>query len=287
VFIWFSRINTLKCSYSILAEAFMSLSPLPVLFVSHGAPTFATDPGVAGPRLGEVGRRLAGVSAVLVVSPHWQTDGAVHVGSVAAPETIHDFGGFPRALYALRYPVAGHPVLAQRAAGLLGDAGFPVRMDETRGLDHGAWVPLMHLLPDAGVPVFQVSPPHGMDTAGALALGRALAPLREQGVLIVGSGSLTHNLYEFRGQHLHPEAYAAEFTQWVREAMQAGDVEALLDYRQRAPHAQRAHPTEEHFLPLLVAVGAATPADPVEVIDGGIVHGVLSMESYVLGVLAA
>jgi 4,5-DOPA dioxygenase extradiol len=260
---------------------------LPVLFISHGAPTFAIDPGVAGPRLGEVGRRLTGVSAVLVVSPHWQTDGAVHVGSVAAPETIHDFGGFPPALYALRYPAPGHPAMARRAAELLSDAGFPVRIDENRGLDHGAWVPLMHLLPDAGVPVFQVSLPHGLDTAGALALGRALAPLREQGVLIVGSGSLTHNLYEVRGQHPQPAAYAVEFTQWVREAMLSGDTEALLDYRQRAPHAQRAHPTEEHFLPLLVTVGAGSTGDPVEVIDGGIVYGVLAMESYVVGKLAA
>jgi len=265
-------------------------APLPVLFISHGAPTFAVEPGLAGPQLTALGRALPPPAAVLVVSPHWMTRGGAGVGTAEYPETIHDFGGFPPALYALQYPAQGHPELARRAAALLAEAGFAARTDAQRGLDHGAWVPLLHLYPDAGVPAFQVSLPQPLDPAGALALGRALAPLRAQGVLIVGSGSLTHNLHEFRGDG-GDAPYVARFTGWVREAvrkaMQDGDMTPLLDYRRQAPDAARAHPTEEHFLPLLVALGAATAGDPVQVIDGGIVYGMLSMESYVFGSLRA
>jgi 4,5-DOPA dioxygenase extradiol len=256
---------------------------LPVLFVSHGAPTFALEPGLAGPRLTDVGRQLPPVEAVLVVSPHWATNGEVRVAATGHPETMHDFGGFPRELYGLHYAATGHPALAKRTALLLGEAGFNAVLDPSRGLDHGAWVPLSYLFPEAQVPVFQVSLPLPLDTAGALALGRALAPLREQGVLIVGSGSLTHNLYEFRSHGSHEEPYVREFTQWVRDAVVRGDVQRLIDYERLAPHASRAHPGNDHFLPLLVALGAAAPGDSVQVIDGGITHGVLSMESYVIG----
>ncbi|MFC4523817.1 dioxygenase [Cupriavidus pinatubonensis] len=264
---------------------------LPVLFISHGAPTFATEPGMAGPQLTELGRALPPAKAVLVVSPHWMTPREVHVSTNAQPETIHDFGGFPRALYELQYPVAGHPALAARTAELLKASGFPTRLDPQRGLDHGAWVPLRHLLPDAHVPVFQVSLPHPLDPAGALALGRALAPLRDEGVLIVGSGSMTHNLNEFRGHGSGEAPYVAEFTRWVRGAVRAatqhGNVQPLIDYRSLAPQAVRAHPSDEHFLPLLMALGAASAGEPLQVIDGGITYGVLSMESYAIGASAA
>ena len=262
-------------------------TPLPVLFVSHGAPTFAIEPGLAGPQLAALGRALPAAEAVLVVSPHWMTRGGVRVTASPLPETIHDFGGFPRDLYALRYPAAGHPALAARTAELLAQAGYQAGTDPRRGLDHGAWVPLRHLYPEAQVPVFQVSLPQPLDPAGALAFGRALAPLRGQGVLIVGSGSMTHNLYEFRGHGGGDAPYVAQFTQWVREAtrnaMRDGDVQPLIDYRRLAPHAERAHPTDEHFLPLLVAIGAAAAGEPLQVIDGGITYGILSMESYVIG----
>jgi len=256
---------------------------LPALFVSHGAPTFAVEPGLAGPQLTEAGRRLPRPEAVLVVSPHWATDGGVRVATAGHPETIHDFQGFPPALYELRYPAQGHPALAVRAARLLEEAGFDVALDPARGLDHGAWVPLSYLFPDASVPVFQVSLPRPLDPAGALALGRALASLRGQGVLIVGSGSLTHNLYEFRGHSAGEEPYVREFTQWVRAAVVAGDVRRLVDYERLAPHASRAHPGDDHFLPLFVTLGVAGFGDAVQVIDGGIAHGVLSMESYIIG----
>ena len=259
-----------------------AMTTAPTLFISHGAPTFALEPGRLGPRLKALGEQLSGVTAVLVVSPHWQTRD-VRVMSTAAPETIHDFGGFPSALYELQYPAAGHPRYAAEAGRLLADAGFAGGLDDRRGLDHGAWVPMRHLLPGADVPVFQVSMPHGLNTASALEFGRALAPLREQGVMIVGSGSMTHNLYEFRQSGSAAADYAIEFTQWVRRAVASNDIEGLVNYRQLAPHAERAHPTEEHFLPLLVALGARTDTEAMQVMDGGIANGVLSMESYAWG----
>lgn len=239
---------------------------------------FALEPGVLGPRLRGLGASLADITTVLIVSPHWQTT-AVRVGTGSAPATVHDFGGFPGELYELQYPAPGAPDMAREAAGLLTDAGFAVTLDEQRGLDHGAWVPLRYLFPAADVPVFQVSLPHEIDAAGALRLGAALAPLRARGVLIVGSGSLTHNLHEFR-RHIDDPHYAQRFADWVKDTVRARDVASLLDYRRRAPHAARAHPTEEHFLPLLVALGASDDSEPGEWLSGGMTYGVLSMDSF-------
>lgn len=255
----------------------------PALFVSHGAPTFALDPGLLGANLKAMGPRLTGIEAVLVVSAHWQSRG-VRVMSSSAPETIHDFGGFPPELYRLEYPSPGAPRIAHTAARLLAAEGFPVVEDAERGLDHGAWVPLMHLFPDAKMPVFQVSMPYDLDTAIAWRLGRALGSLRESGVLVVGSGSLTHNLYEVRHNGSHSEPYAREFADWVKNAVLAHDTDRLIRYRRNAPHAERAHPTEEHYLPLMVALGAGSVGDETpEVIEGGITYGVLSMESFAWG----
>ena len=254
----------------------------PVFFISHGAPTFALEPGQLGPRLGAIGQRLSGASAILVVSPHWQTR-TISVMTTARPGTVYDFGGFDPALYKLQYPAAGQPELAAEAVRLLGEAGFAVDTDARRGLDHGAWVPLMHLRPQADVPVFQVSLPAALDTAGAVRLGRALAPLRRRGVVIVGSGSLTHNLYEFRQSASDVAPYAREFAAWTRDVVTHGEIDRLVDYRRLAPHAERAHPTEEHFLPLLVAMGAQATGEAAQVIEGGITHGVLAMDSYVWG----
>ncbi len=258
------------------------MNRLPTLFVSHGAPTFAIEPGLAGPRLSALGRTLPRPRAVLVVSPHWMTPGP-RVGVASRPQTIHDFGGFDPALYEIDYPVDGHPELARRALAVLADAGWAPRPDEGRGLDHGAWVPLRHLYPAADVPSFQVSLPAQLDGDAAWAFGVALAPLAEEGVLIVGSGSLTHNLAEFRWGPVGHEAYATEFAAWVREAIIRGDSDRLRQTLARAPHAARAHPTAEHFWPLLVAAGAAASALPATVIEGGLTHGVLSMDSFVFG----
>jgi len=256
----------------------------PALFVSHGSPMFAVEPGQLGPRLAELGSRLDGARAILVASPHWQTRN-VHVSTSAAPATIHDFGGFPDALYRLRYPAPGAPEFARKAAALLGRAGF-LADEDARGLDHGAWVPLLHLRPQADLPVFQVSMPHYLDARNALHLGVALRPLRDEGVVVVGSGSMTHNLREFFGGAADGD-YARAFAEWVGEAVGRRDVEALVGYRRRAPHAERAHPTEEHYLPLLVALGASRDDETLSYVPGGITDGVLSMDSFAWGAARA
>jgi 4,5-DOPA dioxygenase extradiol len=253
----------------------------PALFISHGAPTFALEPGLLGSRLTALGERIAPASAIVVVSPHWQTCG-IRVTGAARPATMHDFGGFPPSLYQLTYASPGAPALALETASLLVEGGFVAQVDTERGYDHGAWVPMRYLRPDADTPMIQVSMPHNLDTAGALRLGEVLAPLRDRGVAVVGSGSLTHNLHEVR-RSADAVAYATAFAAWSREAVLANDVAALRDYRRLAPSAIRAHPTEEHYLPLLVAAGAAR-GDAPTAIDGGITYGVLSMDSYAWGV---
>jgi 4,5-DOPA dioxygenase extradiol len=260
-----------------------AMNRMPSLFVSHGAPTFAIEPAQAGPLLRQLGRKLPKPRAVLVFSPHWMTSG-VRVSSTARPETIHDFGGFPAELYAIQYPAPGSPEVAARAVALLGAAGWDAAADPQRGLDHGAWVPVRHLFPDADVPVLQVSMPRGLDAAGAVRLGRALAPLAGEGVLLLGSGSITHNLYEFRQDiGAAGAAYATEFAAWARGAVQRHDEAGLVNYLAAAPHAQRAHPTPDHYLPLPFAFGAAEPEAPVRIIDGGMTYGVLAMDAYLFG----
>ena len=259
------------------------MSPMPTLFVSHGAPTFALAGGLLGPRLTALGEALPRPSAVLVVSPHWMTRG-VRAATTQTPATIHDFGGFDDALYELVYPAQGAPQAAARTLALLDQAGWPGSADEQRGLDHGAWVPLRHLYPQADVPVFQVSMPAGLTPASAYAMGSGLAPLREEAILIVGSGSLTHNLFEFRSSHDGAEAeYAKRFAAWARQTVTARDHESLVRTMALAPNAQRAHPTLDHLLPLMLAAGAAGPEAAPTVIEGGIAHGVLAMDSYVFG----
>ena len=255
---------------------------LPTLFVSHGAPTYALEAGEAGARLTALGRHLPTPQAVLVVSPHWLTV-EPRVTMSRRPPTIHDFHGFEPALYDISYPVDGAPRPALRALELLRKAGWPAHADTGRGLDHGAWVPLRHLFPAGDVPVFQVALPLRLDPHAAYDFGRALAPMAEEGILIMGSGSLTHNLREFRMVHTDAPAYVLEFAHWIREAVLAGDHARLREALSLAPDAARAHPTTEHYLPLLVAAGAAGSARPASVIEGGVRYGVLSMDSFVFG----
>lgn len=264
----------------------MSLHRLPSVFISHGAPTFAVEPGMAGPALTALGRALPRPEAVLVVSPHWMT-ATPQVSLAPRQDTIHDFGGFDPALYRITYPVAGHPALAQRAIELLRAAGLRADADANRGLDHGAWVPLLYLYPDADVPVFQVSLPARLDAESAWSFGNALAPLADDGVLIVGSGSITHNLEEFFSGQRHDQSYAVEFAAWIRAAVVGGDGKRLRAALDIAPHARRAHPTPEHFWPLLVAAGAADATQPASVIDGGVAYGMLSMDGFVFGAIDA
>ncbi len=252
----------------------------PTLFVSHGAPTFALEPGEIGRTLKHLGQQLLPLNAVVVISPHWMTD-QVRVTASAKPPTIHDFRGFDPALYDIEYPAQGHPDLARQVVEQLKSSGWSSSLDDQRGLDHGAWVPLLHLLPDARVPVIQVSLPAALDASGAWQLGRALKSLTGQGVLIVGSGSLTHNLHEvFQGAE--DSAYAVEFAHWIRDAVRAGDAQRLLSSLDIAPAAKRAHPTPEHYWPLLVAAGAGR-LEPAAVLEGGMRYEVLAMDAFVFG----
>ncbi|MBT9552409.1 MAG: dioxygenase [Hydrogenophaga sp.] len=262
------------------------MSRLPALFMSHGSPTFAIDPGLAGPALTALGKTLPRPKAILIVSPHWMTR-EPRVATTPRPQTIHDFGGFPAALYQLNYPAPGAPDVAQRALELLRAAGYAAEADPQWGMDHGAWVPLLHLFPAADIPVFQVSLPARLDGERAYAYGQALAPLAEEGVLIIGSGSLTHNLYEVRfdAPDAHSETYATEFAAWIHQTLRNGDHARLQQTMAVAPHAQRSHPTAEHLWPLMVAAGAAGAEAPVTRIDGGITYGVLSMDSYLFGAI--
>ena len=252
----------------------------PLLFVSHGAPMFAIEPGLAGQHLTELGRELPRPDAIVILSPHWMTRGEVSVTASVAPSTIHDFGGFPDALYQIQYPAPGAPALAARIVEMLETAGWKSRLDANRGLDHGAWVPLRYLAPDADIPVVQVSMPASLDTREAWKLGQALKPLREMNILIVASGSLTHNLYEFRGATPHGAQYVKDFAAWTAKTLASGNLDQLLDYKQYAPSAERAHPTDEHYLPLFIALGAAGDKYETRVLEGGVTYGVLAMDSY-------
>lgn len=253
----------------------------PVLFLSHGAPTLPLEPGETGAAWRELARQLEKPKAILVISAHWET-AVPTLGTTAHPKTIHDFSGFPSELYRLQYPAPGAPDMANAAAQLLEQAGIPVKLDETRGLDHGVWVPLMFLFPDADVPVAQLSLQAAENPAWHFALGSALQPLREQGVLIIGSGAITHNL---RALFSHPQGEAVpnwvtEFLGWMTQKISAGDTAALLDYRQRAPHAARNHPSDEHLLPLFVALGAASLLQQATHLNQVMTYGILAMDAW-------
>ena len=265
---------------------------LPSLFVSHGAPLFAIDAGTSGPALTRWGSALLAdhaVRGVVVMSPHWMADTPT-VMTHPQPATWHDFGGFPPALYQLQYPAPGSPALAADVLHAFAAAGMAAAADSERPFDHGAWVPLMHLFPDARVPVVQVALPHGAGPAEVLALGQALLPLRAQGVLVMGTGSMTHNLSEFfRGMPPldSPAApYVGEFARWVEAAITRHDVAALLDYRHLAPHALRAHPDDDHFLPLFFALGAGgwggATSPTVGYLGREVMYGLLAMDALAL-----
>lgn len=258
------------------------MSALPALFVSHGAPTLAIVDSPAHRFLRELGNTLARPKAILVASAHWETRGGPAVSLAAQPETVHDFGGFPDALMAIRYPAPGAPETAVRAASLLSDAGFAVAQNPTRGLDHGAWVPLHLMYPAADIPVAQVSIVRGASPADHERMGRALAALRAEGVLVIGSGSLTHNLREFRGQPIDVAApgWVSAFGNWIKARLDDNDLDALRGYRVRAPHAERNHPTDEHLLPLYVAMGAGGPSARAERLHASYEYGILAMDVY-------
>lgn len=264
---------------------------LPSLFISHGSPLHSLLDTRATRLWRALGERLAALRprAIVIASAHWET-ATPQLSAAPAPATIHDFGGFPEALYELRYPAPGAPDLAQRAAVLLRDAGLAASLAPSRGLDHGAWVPLRQLFPAADIPVVQVSIQPHLPATHSLAVGAALAPLAHEGVLLIGSGHLTHNLGEWmrhvQAQGIAPDdaapaaPYVLEFSNWVAPALEQNDAAALAHW-EAAPHARRAHPTPEHFLPLLLAWAAAGPGARAERLDAGVDAGVLAMDAWV------
>jgi 4,5-DOPA dioxygenase extradiol len=272
---------------------------LPTVFVSHGSPMHAIDAGRAGDVWARLGRTLPRPSAVLIASAHWETELPM-LSTTRQPETIHDFGGFPPELYKISYATPGAPDVAQRAIQLLHSGGLSATANACRGLDHGAWVPLRRMFPNADVPVAQVSIQPSLDAAHHLRLGAALAPLSSAGVLVIGSGHITHNLRDWmekvRARNSRAVAdgaaddYVAEFREWIADALRRNDRARLVRWRELAPHATRAHPTPEHLLPLFVAFGAASGVDGqpprVERLEAGVDSGVLAMDAYVFSPLA-
>jgi len=257
---------------------------IPSLFVSHGSPMLALTLTPTHDFLARLGRALPRPRAILVASAHWETETPM-VNAVAHNDTIHDFFGFPKALFELTYPAPGDPALAERIVSLLRDAGFPAGVDSTRGLDHGAWVPLLLTYPEADVPVLQLSVQPHLGPIHHHMIGRVLARLRDEGVLILGSGSFTHDLRRFRGQRVDsPETEdVTKFSTWMDERITIADLDALFDYRARAPHAADEHPTEEHLLPLFTAIGAAGDRPTARRLHSATEHGILRMDAYAFG----
>jgi 4,5-DOPA dioxygenase extradiol len=250
----------------------------PSLFVSHGPPNMVLDEIPLRGVLAELGRTLPRPKAILCVSAHWVSERPT-ASLAARPETIHDFFGFDPALYEIRYPAPGAPEVARRAVALLAAAGIEADLDLDRGLDHGAWEPLMLMYPAGDVPVSQLSLPP-WPAAELIRMGRALAPLRDEGVLLLASGTAVHNLQQWRSEPVGTPEWARSFEDWLVAAVSAGDGAAIGDYLRRAPAARRAHPTAEHFLPLPLALGAGGAGATGRVLHRGFSYGSLSMATF-------
>ena len=253
----------------------------PSLYISHGSPMLALEPGASGPALARLAAAMPKPKAIVMVSAHWESSELLVSGN-PQPETWHDFGGFPRALFEVQYPAPGNPPLAADVVERLKADGLPARIDTQRPFDHGVWVPLSLMYPQADIPVVQVSLPTRGGPALQTRIGHALASLREHGVLLIGSGSITHNLREL-DWHAGPESvepWAKAFRDWMIEKLEANDEAALLNYRQQAPNAVRNHPSDEHLLPLYFARAAG---GEFSVVHQGFTMGALGMDIYRFG----
>ena len=253
----------------------------PSLYISHGSPMLALEPGASGPALARLATELPKPKAIVIVSAHWESNELLVSGN-PQPETWHDFGGFPQALFEVQYPAPGNPQLAAEVVELLNADGLPARIDAKRPFDHGVWVPLSLMYPQADIPVVQVSLPTRGGPALQTRVGHALASLREHGVLLIGSGSITHNLREldWHASTESVEPWAQAFRDWMIEKLAANDETALHDYRQQAPNAVRNHPSDEHLLPLYFARGAG---GTFSVSHKGFTMGALGMDIYRFG----
>lgn len=253
----------------------------PALFLSHGSPMMALTESPARDFLRGLGRQLGRPDAILVASAHWETP-APALNSVVRNETIHDFYGFPPALFAMRYEPPGAPAVAETAAALLSKSGLPAGIDPNRGLDHGAWVPLILMYPEAEIPVLQLSIQSQRDPTHHHRVGAALASLRKQNVLIIGSGSFTHNLSQLRRDAVDgpqpPDVTA--FGDWFDTTITGHRTGDLLNYRALAPYAQQQHPTDEHLLPLFVALGAGGNDAAPERLHSSAMYSSLRMDAY-------
>jgi 4,5-DOPA dioxygenase extradiol len=251
---------------------------MPSLFVGHGAPLLALDAALGAP-LRTLGQRLPRPRGILAVSAHWE-DSPLTLGATGTRELIYDFSGFPEALQQVRYPAPGAPWLAERVDAVLADRA-PKRSE--RGWDHGVWTPLVHLYPAADVPLLQISMPRSDSPAALFELGRALAPLRDEGVLVLGTGNITHNLRKLDWQeHAATPQWAKDFDGWIADVLERRDWEALLDYPRRAPSLTLAQPTDDHLRPLLVAAGAGSEG-PIGFPIEGWEYGSLSRRSVLFG----
>jgi 4,5-DOPA dioxygenase extradiol len=250
----------------------------PAIFISHGAPTIALEHDSFTRAVGTYGSSVAGARAIAIVSAHWQTRGGMRVNAVARPELIYDFGGFSDELYRMRYDAPGDPALAQEIATLLG-----ADVESSRGWDHGVWIPMRIAFPGAAIPIVEISLPNPADPQALIDAGRKLAPLRERGVVIAGSGGVVHNLraITFAEREPRAEEWAKEFDEWAFERLRAHDVEALANYAAQRGAAMAA-PTPEHFEPLLVVAGAMREDDEVVPIHEGFLYGTLSMRAFAI-----
>jgi 4,5-DOPA dioxygenase extradiol len=259
---------------------------LPTLFISHGSPSLVVDPSPARDFLAGYGRALGKPRAIVIASAHFNANRPAVVAD-AHPGMIYDFGGSNTALFQMVYPAPGEPGLAAQVAALLQAAGLAPTVVAEHGYDHGVWVPLMLLYPEADVPVVQISVQPALGAAHHLALGRALAALADDGILVIGSGSLTHNLREFYGGGHAPDApapaWVADFEDWIHDKATAGAADDLLHYRERAPYARENHPSEEHLLPLHIALGAGGAGAKGTRVHASHRNGVLSMDTYAFG----
>lgn len=261
---------------------------LPTLFLSHGAPTLALEGGDTGQALGDLGMRLRDVytslQGVVVMSPHWITSELSVSGPLPAP-VLYDFSGFPEALYRLDYSTPSPSILAERVMEALKDAGYTHARSVRRGIDHGAWVPLRYLFPAGDLPVVQISMPFPSPPLDYFRIGEALAALSGEGYLLIGSGGLTHNLSHYRGQpaSAEPLPYVLPFSTWFHQRLEAEDLDALFDYRRKAPDAALAHPTDDHLMPLFFAMGGAMPKLNARRLYQGVTHGLLAMDIYSFG----
>ncbi|MFV5403221.1 class III extradiol ring-cleavage dioxygenase [Acinetobacter sp. 228] len=255
----------------------MNLQTLPGLFISHGSPMLALNPEQVGPALHRLSLNLPRPTAIIVMSAHWESE-VLEVNTSIRPETWHDFRGFPPELYELRYPAPGNPELAEQVLGLLANAGFSAHANSTRPRDHGVWMPLLHMYPEADIPVVEISLPITMSAEDIYRIGQTLASLRDQQVFLIGSGSITHNLRELSWQGNTDEVpeWASTFRNYVANKLVHSDFDAVLDW-QTLPHIKRNHPTLEHFAPLFFAMGTG---NRFSVVHSSFTMGALGMDIY-------